>query len=76
MVMKPEFPLHVRFVDGKERILETIEEVETSLEWFDSDDDDNSAIVFDRQGRPVRLKVEALQVITCELIENKVRRGR
>lgn len=69
--MKTEFPLHVKFDDGEEWILNTIEEVECNLEWFDTDDCDKSAEVFDDQGRHVRLKVEALKLLVCELMENK-----
>ena len=67
--MKPEFPLHIKFDDGEEWILETIEEVECNLEWFDTDDDDKSALVFDNYGKSVRLKVEALKLLVCELIQ-------
>jgi uncharacterized protein RhaS with RHS repeats len=68
--MKPEYPLRVTFDDGEEWTLETPDEVECNLEWFDSEDGDDSAVVIDRNGRPVRLKVEKLTLLTCELKED------
>jgi hypothetical protein len=65
--MKPVFPLHIHYSDGEELVLETTEDVEVALEWFDSDDGDMTAAVVDDLGRPVRLKVERLRLITCEL---------
>lgn len=66
--MKPEFPLHVIFADGTEYVLETEEEIATSLEYFDTEDGDTSASVFDNQKRKVRLKVERLEVLICDLV--------
>ena len=66
--MQPKWPIHVRYIDGDDLILETPEEVETSLEWFDSEDGDTTAAVSDDEGRPVHLVVEALQIKICELM--------
>ena len=71
--MKAEFPLKVKFNDGEEWILETVEEVETNLEWFDTDDRDRSALVFDRLDRPVRLKVEGFTLLMLELSQTATR---
>lgn len=71
--MKAEFPIKVKFDDGEEWILETVEEVETNLEWFDTDDGDKSALVFDRLDRPVRLKVEGFTLLMMELLEAATR---
>jgi len=73
MVMRAELPLYVKFDDGEEWILNTVEEIECNLEWFDTDDGDKSAEVFDNQGRSVRLKVEGLQLFVCELMESNER---
>ncbi len=71
--MRAELPLYVKFDDGEEWILNTVEEIECNLEWFDTDDGDKSAEVFDNQGRSVRLKVEGLQLFVCELMESNER---
>ena len=69
--MQPEFPVTVKFDDGEEWVLNDVEEVESSLVWFDSEDAEEEATVFDRFGRLVRLKVEALQLLIFEGIEKK-----
>ena len=69
--MKPEFPLKIKFADGEEWVLETVEEVETNLEWFDTQDGDKSSLVFDRLGQPVRLKVERFELLVAEVLENQ-----
>ncbi|MBI1926907.1 hypothetical protein HYR99_22015 [Candidatus Poribacteria bacterium] len=68
MVMKPEFPLKVIFNDDDEWILNTVEEVEGSLEWFDCDEPQEEATILDKLNRPVRLKVQDLQLLVFELI--------
>ncbi len=75
MVMKPEFPLKVIFNDGDEWILNNVEEVEGSLEWFDSDEPQEEATLLDKLNRPVRpdLKIGDLQFLIFELIEQKSR---
>jgi hypothetical protein len=73
LLMKPEFPLRVKFDDGDEWLLESEEQVETNLEWFDTDDGDKTVLVLDRLGRPVRLKVEAFSLLMLELSETATR---
>ena len=67
--MQPEFPIKVLFQeDGEEWMLNDEEDIAVNLEWFNSDDPEERAIVTDNRGRPVRLKVEALDVLICELL--------
>ncbi len=72
--MKPTFPLHVLFDDGDEWILDTLREVGSNLEWFDSEHGDDSVYVIDAENRPVRLLVRNLEVVTCELGTTPTRR--
>lgn len=65
--MKPKLPLHVIFEDGDRWILNSDDEIACNLEWFDSNDEDDTTKVIDDLGRPVKLKVEALKIIYCEL---------
>lgn len=65
--MPPTYPLTVIHEDGERWVLHTPTEVAGTVEWYDSADDDDSMRVVDAEGRPVRLKVEALQIITCEV---------
>lgn len=66
--MQPEFPIRVTFLDdGDEWVLDSIQELACSLEWFDSDDPEERVSVVDRKGRAVRIKVEALRVLRLEL---------
>ncbi len=68
--MSPTFPLTVVWDDGSIEVLQDIAEIETGLEWFDTDEIDGGPVtVTDAEGRPVRLKVEALELLTCELVE-------
>ena len=68
--MKPEFPIKVVFFeDNEEWVLENEEELACSLEWFDSDDEDENAIVTDSLGRNVRIKIKGLKIIICQLQE-------
>jgi hypothetical protein len=65
----PEFPIKVVFnEDGAEWILENEEEAACTLEWFNSEDPEENAIVTDHYGRIVRLKVEQLKIQICELL--------
>ena len=78
--MAPQYPLTVRFDDGTSEVLDTPVEVAGTLEWFDTDDPsdtltDTHGTVIDAQGRPVRLKVEALEIVTCELMERTEQRA-
>jgi hypothetical protein len=66
--MKPKFPLTVFFLEDKEEwVLDNEEELACNLEWFDSADEDENAIVTDSLGRNVRLKIMGLKVIICRL---------
>lgn len=66
--MQPEFPLTVRFFeDDTTMVLNSREEVECNLEWFDSDDSEQHAEVRDAHNRSVRLVVRDLSLITLEL---------
>lgn len=67
--MKPKLPFHVIFEDGNRWILNNDDEIACNLEWFDSNDEDDTTKVIDDLGRPVRLKIEALKIIYCELEE-------
>lgn len=65
---EPRFPLTVIFHENNEIwTLLDVNEAACSLEWFDSDDEDEKAEVVDKEGRPVRLKVQSLKVVICEL---------
>ena len=61
------FPLTVSFADGDELTVDSIEDAETTLEWFDSDDPKEGIIVRDQLGRRVSLRIEALRLIRCSL---------
>ena len=75
ILVQSKWPIHVRYIDGDEVILETPEEVESRLEWFDSEDGDSTATVSDDEGRPVHLVVEALELKMCELMIERVQAG-
>lgn len=62
------FPLTVIFADGPELTVDSIEDAECSLEWFDSDDPKEGTIVRDKLGRRVSLRIEALKVLYCRLL--------
>lgn len=66
--MRPKFPLTVLFLeDNEEWVLDSDEELACNLEWFDSTDEEENAIVTDSLGRSVRLKIKGLKVIVCQL---------
>lgn len=68
--MKPQFPLTIFFEEeGEKCILEDEKDAACNLEWFDSDDPEEHAVVKDNQNRLVRLKVKELDVLVCELEE-------
>jgi hypothetical protein len=65
---QPEFPIVVTFQeDGDKWVLESADELACSLEWFDSEDPEERAVVVDAKNRPVRLRVEKLKLISLEL---------
>jgi hypothetical protein len=65
--VKPEFPITVEFLEDGERWELLEHDISMNLEWFDSEDPEQRARVWDRLGRPVRLKVERLETRVCEL---------
>jgi hypothetical protein len=70
MQKQPEYPLTVTFHEsGEIWTLVDLDDAACNLEWFDSDDPEEQAVVVDNKGRPVRLKIESLKVIKCELKE-------
>lgn len=69
---QPLFPLKVIHLDdGLTVELNDLKEVGTHLEFYDSDDpeDRQEVLVLDREGRPVRIFVYALEVKRCELYD-------
>jgi hypothetical protein len=69
-VREPTFPIRVVFhEDGDEWVLGSVEELVSSLEWFDSDDPAENASVVDASGRRVRLRVEWLELRRLELAD-------
>lgn len=67
MNTEPEYPITVVYADGQRWCLESREDAETSLEWFDSEDPEEGARVFDARRRPVHLVVERLQLKVCAI---------
>jgi hypothetical protein len=67
MSQAPVYPLTVRFPDGDEWKLDNQMEVETSLEWMETDAPGEQALVRDALGRSVRLLVRAHELLVCEL---------
>ena len=70
-ILQPMFPLLVLSIDNDDWLLRTPEEVANNLEWFDSEDGDESVVVVDWEGRPVSVKVEALEIKRLELKEHR-----
>ena len=67
-ILSPEFPIKVTFLeDGDVWIFDNEEEMACSMEWFDSDDPEEQTIVIDNQERPIRLKVQKLEIVCFEL---------
>lgn len=68
MNVKPKFPLRILFQESNDEwILKNENDAACTLEWFDSDDPNEHASVTDDLGRPVRLKVEGLAILVCEV---------
>jgi len=68
MSIKPEFPLKTfDSEDNTEELFANEEELACTLEWFDSADTDETIQVTDSKGRPVRLKIEQLKIISCKI---------
>lgn len=65
---RPEFPITVSsLARGENYTFADAAELVTKLERFDSADPHEEAIVLDKSGRKVRLKVEKLQLEIFEL---------
>lgn len=69
--MKPKFPVFVLFAvnddDYGDWLLNNEHELATSLEWYDSDDNDPSMVIVDWDGNQVDVKVEACEIIRLEI---------
>ena len=66
--MAPEFPVTVTFQeDGDQWVFDTLEELECSLEWFDSEDPAENATTVDAKCRAVRVKVIKLEALVLDL---------
>lgn len=60
---EPEFPITIEFLeDNTKWLLKNSHELEINLEWFDSEDPEENAIVLDFKSRPVILKIECLEL--------------
>ena len=73
MVMKPTFPLTVTFDDGTVEVFSDPNALAWGLEWFDTDDPSDNitdvhGTVQDAHGRPVSLKIEALEIVRCMVV--------
>ncbi len=65
---EPIFPIKVVFLeDGEEWIHENKQELAYNLEWFNSEDPEEKALVTDKQGRAVTLVIEELQIKQLKL---------
>lgn len=62
------FPISVRFDDGEVQEFDNREELEMTLEYFDSEEERGS-IVTDKLGRRVRLKVYELDIKELSLAD-------
>ena len=71
--MKPQFPLRILSRDGTEEHAESRDELVQTLEWFDSEDGDASVQVVDALGRPVLVRIEALQLKALRLKVNQAK---
>lgn len=67
--MLPEYPIKIDFEYGETWVLKNEEELATSLEWFDSDSEEEPTVITDNQGRAVKLKVDNLKLVLFELKE-------
>lgn len=68
MKTSPQFPITVRFTeDGENWTFIDSDDAACNLEWFDSEDMAENVSVLDCHGRSVRLKIERLKVVICEL---------
>jgi hypothetical protein len=67
---KTLFPITVRFDDQSEQVVDGVSELVAVLEWFDSAASDGSITIADRQGRPVSVLIEALELKRLETADS------
>lgn len=65
--MKPKLPIHVTLDDGGVWSLDSWQEVRSTVEWLDPDEEPD-ILVIDAQGNPVTLKIVACEVVYAEII--------
>lgn len=65
--MEATFPLKVVWSGERCELFENRDDVALNLEWSDTDDNDDGTIVVDAEGRPVRLRVQALTILRLEV---------
>jgi hypothetical protein len=58
----PQYPLRVTFSDGETVVVEDEVDAVRNLEWLDTEDPEDPVTVIDRLGRPVRLRMEFLEI--------------
>lgn len=58
----PQYPLRVTFSDGETVVVEDEVDAVRNLEWLDTEDPEDPVTVVDRLGRPVRLRMEFLEI--------------
>ena len=64
----PEFPITIAFHEDRDAwTVESLDELVTTVPWFDSDDPAQAATVTDALGRLVRLRVDNQNVLTFEV---------
>jgi len=64
----PVYPIQIIFSETNEVITCANElELATALEWFDSEDTQENAVVTDNLGRSIELKIVGLQIIRSRL---------
>lgn len=62
------FPISIRFEDGEVEEFQDREDLELDLEYFDSEKARDCEVT-DKLGRPVRLKVHALEIKELSLAD-------
>lgn len=68
MADDPEFPITIAFHEDRDAwTVGTIDELLSTVHWFDSDDPAQAATVTDARGRLVRLKIDNQTLLTFEV---------
>lgn len=74
MTSSPLYPLTVHWLrENETEVFATPELAEMDLEFFDTDD--GEALVTDREGRLVDLKIDFLEIVKCELKDDRERKS-